>query len=118
MSEQRKGPPCQHVSGGSWGAPALLCKHRGVKRVKMGTFYGITNPIVCSTHAAFWETRGYVVESFHRDRWCDGCCREIDPTTCHCGDSAQSAEHRSASMFTHNFTPMGCACNYVQEVSE
>lgn len=35
---------------------------------------------------------------------CDGCGREIDPDTCHCGS-------RSGECGDHDFRPMGCDCD-------
>ena len=45
---------------------------------------------------------------------CYGCGYEIDPDTCHCGDSINSHNIGSG----HSPVPMGCVCGYVTPPDE
>lgn len=93
--------------------PRATCSKRGTRRVRVGTIDGVTDPIVCESHAKTWSARCYVVERFDPRSYCGGCRNEIDPDCCHCGE-----DHKSPGTDYyggHGMVPMGCTCGYATE---
>lgn len=95
--------------------PRATCSKRGTRRVRVGTINGVTDPIVCESHAKTWSDRCYVVEAFDSRSYCTGCKRDIDPDCCHCGDYIK--DHRGGDG-CHFAVPMGCVCFYAKPSSD